>query len=47
MSTDNEKLNSKDLTGKIEKENSICEKICKFFTVMSYAILVLLLIFCH
>lgn len=45
MSTDNEKLNSEDLTGKIEKENSICEKICKFFTVMSYAILVLLLIF--
>ncbi|MFR3064072.1 hypothetical protein [Peptoniphilus sp.] len=45
MSTDNEKLNSKDLTSKIENENSICEKICKFFTVMSYAILVLLLIF--
>lgn len=44
MSTDNEKLNSKDIIEKIEKENSICEKICNFGTFFCYFILVLLLI---
>lgn len=44
MSTDNEKLNSKDLRDKIEKDNSICEKICNFGTFLCYFILVLLLI---
>ena len=44
MSTDNENLNSKDIIEKIEKENSICEKICNFGTFFCYFILVLLLI---
>lgn len=45
MSTDNEKLNSKDLTSKIEKENSICDKICNVGTFICYSFLVSLLIF--
>ena len=44
MSTDNGNLNSKDIREKLEKENSICEKICNFYTFISYAILVLFLI---
>lgn len=44
MSTDNEKLNSKDLTSKIEKENSICEKIYNFCTFLCYFFLILFLI---
>ncbi len=45
MSTDNEKLNSKDLTSKIEKENSICDKICNVGTFICYFLLIFLLIF--
>lgn len=45
MSTDNEKLNSKDLSSKIEKENSICDKICNVGTFICYSFLVSLLIF--
>lgn len=45
MSTDNEKLNSKDLTSKIEKENSICDKICNVGTFICYFFLIFLLIF--
>ena len=44
MSTDNEKLNSKDLTSKIENENSICDKICNVGTFICYSILILLFI---
>lgn len=45
MSTENEKLNSKDLTSKIENENSICDKICNVGTFICYSFIVSLLIF--